>query len=268
MQGRLKSILLFISLLSVGALHADYTKREPACHKSYAEHHIGLNYGVGFNLNKGLIHKFALGYQRELVHCNSLIKDPSKNLFWFDLAPGKGNFRKFGYSRTFQLEDYFYYRAPKNFDRKYEFWGKIVHATVLEAGIGRERYEEEFDEGGDDEEDDIKRKTIFRFSPSLDFRFWDRLQVSPYYSMDLSFRKKRFHHEAGIKAYIISELIDAGFDIHGLDSDTYEENEKQQFVMNIKGEARKGLESLSASANKLNNQGLDTAFATDWKLLV
>lgn len=83
-----------------------------------------------------------------------------------------------------------------------------------------------------------------------------------------AFLRIRGHHEAGIKAYIISELIESGFDIHGLDSDTYEEDEKQQFVMNIKGEARNGLERLSISANKLNNQGLDTAFATDWKLLV
>lgn len=83
-----------------------------------------------------------------------------------------------------------------------------------------------------------------------------------------AFLRIRGHHEAGIKAYIISELIDSGFDIHGLDSDTYEKDEKQQFVMNIKGEAKNGLESLSVSANKLSNQGLDTAFATDWKLLV
>lgn len=83
-----------------------------------------------------------------------------------------------------------------------------------------------------------------------------------------AFLRIRGHHEAGIKAYIISELISSGFDIHGLDSDTYEEDDQQQFVMNLKGEARNGLESLSASANKLNEQGLDTAFATDWKLLV
>jgi len=83
-----------------------------------------------------------------------------------------------------------------------------------------------------------------------------------------AFLRIRGHHEAGIKAYVISELIDAGFDIHGLESETYEVNKKQQFVMNIKGEAKKGLERLSVSANKLNNQGLDTAFATDWNLLV
>lgn len=78
----------------------------------------------------------------------------------------------------------------------------------------------------------------------------------------------RGHHEAGIKAYIISELIDSGLDIHGLESDTYEVNEQQQFVMNIKGQAIKGIESLFQSADKLNKQKIDTTVATDWKLLV
>ena len=83
-----------------------------------------------------------------------------------------------------------------------------------------------------------------------------------------AFLRIRGHHESGIKAYIISELISSGLDIHGLESETYEKDEKQHFLMNIKGEAKKGIESLSASADKLNNQGLDTAFSTDWKLLV
>jgi len=169
---------------------AKLTKREPACNKNYREHHIGVNYGMGYNLKKGVIQKFALGYQRERVNCNSFIKDPSKNLLWFDWAPGAGKFRKYGYSRTFQLEDFFYYHATNNFDRKYVFWGKIVHATVFEAGLGRGHF---------DNNDEKRRKMFLRFSPSLDFRFWDRFQVSPFYSMDLSIRKRRFHHEAGVK---------------------------------------------------------------------
>lgn len=192
-----KNWLIFISLLllTFAKAKADDFKREPAGHKTYAEHHLGLSYGLGYNLNKGLIHKFTLGYQRELVGLNSLIKDPSKNLLWFEIAPGKGDFRKFGYSRTFQLEDYFYWWAPKKFDKKYELWGKIVHATVLEAGLGRGRFGQDFPE-----RDAIaQRKTFMRLSPSLDFRFWDRLQVGPYYLMDLAIKKRRFYHEAGIK---------------------------------------------------------------------
>jgi len=83
-----------------------------------------------------------------------------------------------------------------------------------------------------------------------------------------AFMRIRGHHETGIKAYIISELISSGYDIHGLESDTYEKDEDQQFVMNIKGKAEQGVESLLLSADKLNEQGIDTAFATDWKLLV
>jgi len=75
-------------------------------------------------------------------------------------------------------------------------------------------------------------------------------------------------HEAGIKAYVISELINSGLDIHGLESDTFDANEDSKFVMNIKGQALKGIESLSKSADKLNGQGIETTVATDWKLLV
>ncbi|MEH6455136.1 MAG: hypothetical protein V7749_02365 [Cocleimonas sp.] len=78
----------------------------------------------------------------------------------------------------------------------------------------------------------------------------------------------RSHHETGIKAYIISELINSGLDIHGLESDTYTEEHEQKFVMNIKGQAISGIESLYISADKLNKQGINTTLATDWKLLV
>ena len=83
-----------------------------------------------------------------------------------------------------------------------------------------------------------------------------------------AYMRIRGNHEAGIKAYIISELINSGLDIHGLESDSYEVDEEQQFVMNIKGQATNGIESLSLSADKLNQQGINTTIATDWKLLV
>lgn len=74
-------------------------------------------------------------------------------------------------------------------------------------------------------------------------------------------------HEAGIKAYIISELINAGYDIHSLESDTYERNQDQQFIINMKGQAQQGIENLSISLDKLNEQGLETRLAKNWKLL-
>lgn len=83
-----------------------------------------------------------------------------------------------------------------------------------------------------------------------------------------AYMRIRGSHETGIKAYIISELINSGLDIHGLESDTYDLDEKNQFVMNIKGQALDGFEKLSVSADKLNRQGLETTVATDFKLLV
>lgn len=83
-----------------------------------------------------------------------------------------------------------------------------------------------------------------------------------------AYMRIRGKQEAGIKAYIISELIESGLDIHGLDSDSYTEDENEKFVMNIKGQATQGLEILSTSADKLNQQGINTTVATDWKLLV
>ena len=78
----------------------------------------------------------------------------------------------------------------------------------------------------------------------------------------------RGNHEAGIKAYIISELINSGLDIHGLESDTYSQDGTEKIIMNIKGQATQGIETLSVSADKLNQQGINTTVATDWKLLV
>ncbi len=83
-----------------------------------------------------------------------------------------------------------------------------------------------------------------------------------------AFMRIRGNHEAGIKAYIISELINSGLDIHGLESDTYKTDDENQFVMNIKGQALNGIESLSMSADKLNQQGINTTVATEWRLLV
>lgn len=77
----------------------------------------------------------------------------------------------------------------------------------------------------------------------------------------------RGNHESGIKAYIISELIDSGLDIHGMESNTCEIDDGYQFVMNIKGQAVNGLESLSISADKLTQQGINTTLATEYKLL-
>lgn len=83
-----------------------------------------------------------------------------------------------------------------------------------------------------------------------------------------AYMRIRGNHEAGIKAYIISELIGSGLDIHGLESDSYSEDDKDKFIMNIKGQATQGIELLSMSADKLNQQGINTTVATDWKLLV
>lgn len=78
----------------------------------------------------------------------------------------------------------------------------------------------------------------------------------------------RGYHEAGIKAYIIFELINSGLDIHSLESEICKASGEQHFIMNIKGKALNGIESLAKSADKLIAQGLDTTVATDWKLLV
>jgi len=81
-----------------------------------------------------------------------------------------------------------------------------------------------------------------------------------------AFLRIRGSHEAGIKAYVISDLINAGLDIHGMESNNYDEGEK--FLMNIKGQAIQGIESLSFCADKLNKQGIETTLANNWQLLV
>ena len=83
-----------------------------------------------------------------------------------------------------------------------------------------------------------------------------------------AYMRIRGQHESGIKAYIISELINSGLDIHSLESETCEASGKLHFLMNIKGQAINGIESLTISADKLNKQGMETTVATEWKLLV
>lgn len=72
----------------------------------------------------------------------------------------------------------------------------------------------------------------------------------------------------GMNARIISLLTDAGLDIHGLESDTYEVKEKEVFTINIKGKALNGIEDLTDVAVNLQQEGLDIAVSTDWSLLI
>ena len=81
------------------------------------------------------------------------------------------------------------------------------------------------------------------------------------------FMRFRGNHETGIKAYIISELINSGLDIHGLESDTNNINESDQFVMDIKGIAQKGFEKISVATEKLSNQGIEINLADNYKQL-
>ena len=83
-----------------------------------------------------------------------------------------------------------------------------------------------------------------------------------------AFMRIRGNHIAGIKAYIISELIGSGLDIHGLESDTYDKNGDKFFVMNIKGKTYEGIESLAVAVDKLQKQKIDVALANDWSLLI
>ena len=82
------------------------------------------------------------------------------------------------------------------------------------------------------------------------------------------FMRIRGNHIAGIKAYIISELIETGLDIHGLESDTYDKNGEKFFVINIKGKTSEGIESLAVTVDKLQKQKIDVTLANDWNLLV
>lgn len=83
-----------------------------------------------------------------------------------------------------------------------------------------------------------------------------------------TFMRIRGNHIPGIKAYLISELIEAGLDIHGFEADTYGKDNQREFMVNIKGQASSGLDSLSQTVDKLQKQELDVAVANDWKLLI
>jgi len=83
-----------------------------------------------------------------------------------------------------------------------------------------------------------------------------------------TFMRIKGSHIAGMKAYLIAELIDAGLDIHSFEADTYEESGDKFFMVNIKGQACDGIESLSQTVNKLQNQELQVAIASDWNLLI
>lgn len=74
-------------------------------------------------------------------------------------------------------------------------------------------------------------------------------------------------HAPGISASVIKKFTEAGLEIHGLESDIYNENGDELYVCNIKGKATTGIENLSLAAEKLKLLGLDLTVATDWKLL-
>lgn len=82
-----------------------------------------------------------------------------------------------------------------------------------------------------------------------------------------AFMRVRGSQMTGVKSYIISQFTEAGLDIHGLESDNYEKNGKDYFVINIKGQAQNGLEDLTAIADKLKQQELDVTIANNYKLL-
>ena len=182
---RLVYILLFLVFGTSSNLLADGTMKRPSCHKQYREHHIGLFYAPAYQFGSGYVHKISLSYQRRETSCKTKIGDPSKNIFWFDINP---TFKKLGYSRSFQLDNYFYRFADPKFDKKYPFYAKLIDATQLDGGIG-------YQFG-----DETKNRLIYRITPRLDFRFFKNiLEVGPYYNIDLSIRKERFQHEFGLK---------------------------------------------------------------------
>ena len=82
-----------------------------------------------------------------------------------------------------------------------------------------------------------------------------------------AFMRIRGKQITGVKSYVISEFTNAGLDIHGLESDTYAASDNDRFVINIKGQARNGIEDLNAIADKLQKQNMDVAIANNWKLL-
>ena len=85
-----------------------------------------------------------------------------------------------------------------------------------------------------------------------------------------AFMRIRGKQMTGVKSYVISEFTNAGLDIHGLESDTYNKTNRtgdDRFVINIKGQALNGIEDLNMIADKLQQQDMDVAIANNWKLL-
>ena len=73
----------------------------------------------------------------------------------------------------------------------------------------------------------------------------------------------------GIKEAVISKLTAGGLDIHGLESDVYRHNEKNMFVINLKGHASaEEFDTLSKVAVELQEATLDVAISREWKLLI
>ncbi len=73
----------------------------------------------------------------------------------------------------------------------------------------------------------------------------------------------------GIKEAVISKLTAGGLDIHGLESDVYRADEKNIFVINLKGHASaEEFDNLIKVAAELQQENLDVAISNEWKLLI
>jgi len=73
----------------------------------------------------------------------------------------------------------------------------------------------------------------------------------------------------GIKEAVISKLSEGGLDIHGLESDAYRKDEKNMFVINVKGHApADNFDILTKLAEGLQGEYLDVAISKEWKLLI
>ncbi len=83
-----------------------------------------------------------------------------------------------------------------------------------------------------------------------------------------AFIRVRGEPAKGMNARIISLLTEAGLDIHGLESDTFQKNGEKVFTINVKGKATDGIESLTQLAADLQEEGLDVTVSTDWSLLI
>ena len=83
-----------------------------------------------------------------------------------------------------------------------------------------------------------------------------------------AFIRVKGDHSAGINAYIISAFKRGGFEIHGMESETFSSDGLKHFVMNFKGKAHKGLDPLTEIASEFQRQNLDVTVSSDWSLLM